>query len=136
VLAICEGSRSRTFSHFRGKFGAADFTLYGLDGEQLSDMVLGLRVKSLLPDPMAVLLTVAQNRFLLNSLRINGMPDDVALRKHLESLSGSLLHTLLVSGPWDTANVGGKEVDIDWLLEGPQLGQNDVTNELSPFPAR
>jgi pSer/pThr/pTyr-binding forkhead associated (FHA) protein len=72
VLAICEGSRSRTFSHFKAKFGAADYTLYGLDGEQLSDMVLGLRVKSLLPDPMAVLLTVAQNRFLLNSLRGEG----------------------------------------------------------------
>ena len=72
VLAICEGSRSRTFSHFKGKFGAADFSLYGLDGEQLSDMVLGLRVKSLLPDPMAVLLTVAQNRFLLNSLNGEG----------------------------------------------------------------
>jgi hypothetical protein len=72
VLVICEGSRSRTFSHFKGKFGAADFSLYGLDGEQLSDMVLGLRVKSLLPDPMAVLLTVAQNRFLLNSLNGEG----------------------------------------------------------------
>ena len=72
VLAICEGSRSRTFAHFSGKFGAADHTFYGLDGEQVSDMVLGLRVKSLLPDPMAVLLTVAQNRFLLNSLRGEG----------------------------------------------------------------
>ena len=72
VLAICEGSRSRTFSHFKGKFGAADYTLYGLDGEQVSDLVLGLRVKSLLPDPMAVLLTVAQNRFLLNSLNGEG----------------------------------------------------------------
>ena len=72
VLAICEGSRSRTFSHFKSKFGAADFSLYGLDGEQLSDMVLGLRVKSLLPDPMAVLLTVSQNRFLLNSLHGEG----------------------------------------------------------------
>jgi hypothetical protein len=72
VLAICEGSRSRTFSHFKSKFGAADFSLYGLDGEQLSDMVLGLRVKSLLPDPTAVLLTVAQNRFLLNSLNGEG----------------------------------------------------------------
>ena len=72
VLVICEGSRSRTFSHFSGKFGAADPTLYGLDGEQVSDMVLGLRVKSLLPDPMAVLLTVAQNRFLLNSLNGEG----------------------------------------------------------------
>jgi uncharacterized protein with GYD domain len=51
------------------------------------------------------------------------MPDDAALRKHLESLGGSLLHTLLVSGPWDTANVGGEEVDIDWLLEGAQAGE-------------
>ena len=72
VLAICEGSRSRSLAHFSGKFGAADPALYGLDGEQLSDMVLGLRVKSLLSDPMAVLLTVAQNRFLLNSLRGEG----------------------------------------------------------------
>jgi len=368
VLADCEGSRSRTFSHFKSKFGAADFTLYGLDGEQLSDMVLGLRVKSLLPDPMAVLLTVAQNRFLLNSLngegflnmrltdqeakeavginpvkqtfsgciqsepcllergprgdfmcgthhtlflpallrgsafwsrvedglalfgvpeenltavtgfqlnmvqrprfsvrlfpptattpgtygfllgdaanaihfwpgrglnsglasaislarclarprrgmtlrdadfvrheavmsmlqyrhksrawlqmvtadeegnfraikdiiaqgieegdegtfdretdldalllqlakirdrlapRVQGMPDDAALRKHLESLSGPLLHTLLVSGPWDTASVGGEEVDIDWLLDSPQAARPTVS-QLAASPA-
>ena len=369
VLAICEGSRSRTFSHFKSKFGAADFSLYGLDGEQLSDMVLGLRVKSLLPDPMAVLLTVAQNRFLLNSLngegflnmrltdpesteavginpvkqtfsgciqsepcllelgprgdfvcgthgtlflpallrgsplwtrvqeglalfgvaeadltavtgfqlnmvqrprftvrlfpptattpgtfgfllgdaanaihfwpgrglnsglasaislarclarprrgttlrdadftrheavmsmlqyrhknrawlqmvtadeqgevraikdiiaqgldegdegafdrdadleammvrlaqirdrlapRVKGLPDDATLRAHLESLSGPLLHTLVVSGPWDTANVGGEEVDIDWLLDGPQPSQSAVTDQLTRAPA-
>ncbi len=369
VLAICEGGRSRTFSHFKGKFGAADFTLYGLDGEQLSDMVLGLRVKSLLPDPMAVLLTVAQNRFLLNSLngegflnmrltdqeakeavginpvkqtfsgciqsepcllergprgdfvcgthntlflpallrgsafwsrveqglalfgvpqenltavtgfqlnmvqrprfsvrlfpptattpgtfgfllgdaanaihfwpgrglnsglasaislarclarerrgtalrdadfvrheavmsmlqyrhksrawlqmvtadeegnfraikdiiaqgidegeegafdrdadlealllrlagirdrlapRVKGMPDDAALRTHLESLDGPLLHTVLVSGPWDTASVGGEEVDIDWLLEGPQVAQPAAPHQLAASPA-
>jgi pSer/pThr/pTyr-binding forkhead associated (FHA) protein len=72
VLAICEGSRSRTFEYFSGRFGAADQNFYGLDGTQVSDMVLGLRVKSLLPDPMAVLLTVGQNRFLLNSLRGEG----------------------------------------------------------------
>ena len=369
VLAICEGSRSRTFSHFKSKFGAADFTLYGLDGEQVTDMVLGLRVKSLLPDPMAVLLTVAQNRFLLNSLngegflnmrltdeeakeaiginpvkqtfsgciqsepcllelgprgdfvcnthgtlflpallrgsafwarvaeglalfgvpqgnltavtgfqlnmvqrprfsvrlfpptattpgtfgfllgdaanaihfwpgrglnsglasaislarclarprrgttlrdadfvrheavmsmlqyrhksrawlqmvtadeegnfraikdiiaqgitegeegafdrdadleelllrlsqirdrlapRVTGMPDDAALRKHLDSLGGSLLHTLLASGPWDTANVGGEEVDIDWLLEGAQPGQPAAAQQPTITPA-
>ena len=369
VLAICEGGRSRTFSHFKPKFGAADFSLYGLEGEQLTDMVLGLRVKSLLPDPMAVLLTVAQNRFLLNSLngegflnmrltdeeakeaiginpvkqtfsgciqtepcllelgprgdfvcnthgtlflpallrgsafwarvaeglalfgvpqenltavtgfqlnmvqrprfsvrlfpptattpgtfgfllgdaanaihfwpgrglnsglasaislarclarprrgttlrdadfvrheavmsmlqyrhksrawlqmvtadeegnfraikdiiaqgitegeegafdagadlealllrltqirdrlapRVKGMPDDAALRKHLESLNGSLLHTLLVSGPWDTANVGGEEVDIDWLLEGSQAGEPAASPQLTASPA-
>jgi hypothetical protein len=72
VLAICEGGRSRTLEHFGAKFGAADSTMYGLDGVQVQDMVLGLRVKSLLPDPMSVLLTVTQNRFLLNSLRGEG----------------------------------------------------------------
>jgi hypothetical protein len=72
VLAIAEGGKSVTREHFAGRFGAADSTLYGLDGVQVSDMVLGLRVKSRLPDPMAVLLTVTQNRFLLNSLRGEG----------------------------------------------------------------
>jgi len=72
VLAICEGSRSRTLEHFAGKFGSGDSSMYALDGRQVQDMVLGLRVKSELPDPMAVLLTVAQNRFLLNSLRGEG----------------------------------------------------------------
>jgi hypothetical protein len=72
VLAICEGSRSRTREHFADRFGAGDTSPYSLDGVHLQDVVLGLRVKSKLPDPMAVLLTVAQNRFLLNSLRGEG----------------------------------------------------------------
>jgi FHA domain len=72
VLAICEGSRSRTLEHFAGRFGACDSSIYAIDGEQVQDLVLGLRVKSELPDPMAVLLTVAQNRFLLNSLHGEG----------------------------------------------------------------
>ena len=72
VLAICEGSKSRTLEYFAGKFGACDSSMYALDGQQVQDLVLGLRVRSDLPDPMAVLLTVAQNRFLLNSLRGEG----------------------------------------------------------------
>ena len=72
VLAICEGSRSRTLEYFAAKFGACDSSMYAIDGQQVQDLVLGLRVKSELPDPMAVLLTVAQNRFLLNSLRGEG----------------------------------------------------------------
>ncbi|WP_329115497.1 FHA domain-containing protein [Streptomyces sp. NBC_01465] len=72
VLAICEGGRSRTREHFAEKFGQADPSIYSLEGEHLQDVVLGLRVKSSLPDPMSVLLTVAQNRFLLNSLRGEG----------------------------------------------------------------
>jgi FHA domain len=72
VLAICEGSRSSTVALFADRFGAGDPAMYALDGKQVQDMVLGLRVKSELTDPMAVLLTVAQNRFLLNSLRGEG----------------------------------------------------------------
>jgi hypothetical protein len=72
VLAICEGSRSRTLEHFADRFGVGDPLMYALDGKHVQDMVLGLRVKSDLPDPMSVLLTVAQNRFLLNSLRGDG----------------------------------------------------------------
>jgi FHA domain-containing protein len=72
VLVISEGGRSRTLEYFADKFGAADSSLFSLDGQQVQDMVLGLRVKSQLTDPMAVLLTVTQNRFLLNSLRGEG----------------------------------------------------------------
>ncbi|MGW5475166.1 FHA domain-containing protein [Streptomyces sp. NPDC004008] len=72
VLVIGEGGRSRTREHFADRFGAADSSIYSLDGEHLQDLVLGLRVKSRLSDPMSVLLTVAQNRFLLNSLRGEG----------------------------------------------------------------
>ncbi|MEU9284346.1 FHA domain-containing protein [Streptomyces sp. NPDC048275] len=72
VLVISEGGRSRTREHFADRFGAADSSIYSLDGEHLQDLVLGLRVKSQLSDPMSVLLTVAQNRFLLNSLRGEG----------------------------------------------------------------
>jgi 2-polyprenyl-6-methoxyphenol hydroxylase-like FAD-dependent oxidoreductase len=72
VLAICEGHRSATREYFAGKFGRADESIYSLNGEHLQDIVLGLRVKSALPDPMSVLLTVAQNRYLLNSVRGEG----------------------------------------------------------------
>lgn len=72
VLAICEGTRSRTREHFADRFGTPDTSMYEVDGEHVADMVLGLRVKSELPDPTAVLLTVTQNRFLLNSLRGEG----------------------------------------------------------------
>ena len=72
VLAICEGGKSASREYFGGRFGTADVSLYGLEGHQVQDMVLGLRVKSRLSDPMAVLLTVSQNRFLLNSLRGEG----------------------------------------------------------------
>ncbi len=49
--------------------------------------------------------------------RIDGLPDDATLQAHLEQLPGHTLHTLVVSEPWDTGNVGGEEVDVEWLLK-------------------
>ena len=73
VLAICDGGRSRTREYFASKFGASDASIYSLNGVQVLDVVLGLAGEILsCPDPMSVLLTVSQNRFLLNSLRGEG----------------------------------------------------------------
>ena len=54
--------------------------------------------------------------------RVDGLPDDGTLRAHLGRLPGQLLHTLLVSEPWDTVNVGGEEVDVEWLFDAPRRG--------------
>ena len=48
--------------------------------------------------------------------RFPGLPDDATLRAHLEQLSTPTLHTLVVGDAWDSASVGGEEVDVDWLL--------------------
>ncbi|MCF3961602.1 FHA domain-containing protein [Streptomyces fuscigenes] len=88
VLAICDGGRSRTREHFSDRFGAADASIYSLDGEHLQDVVLGLRVKSSLPDPMSVLLTVSQNRFLLNSLRGEGFLNMRLTRDEIRNVVG------------------------------------------------
>ena len=72
ILAICEGGNSRTREYFIDKFGQADTSMYSIDGEHIQDTVLGLKVKSELSDPMSILLTIAQNRFLLNTLNGDG----------------------------------------------------------------
>ena len=84
-------------------------------------------------DLEALLLQLTQIRDRL-ARRVNGMPDDATLRAHLDQLSGPLIHTLLISGPWDSVSVGGEEVDIDWLLEGPQAGQPAVP-QLASLPS-
>jgi hypothetical protein len=32
-----------------------------------------------------------------------------------------MLHTLVVSEPWDSGSVGGEEVDVEWLLDSPAV---------------
>lgn len=88
VLVISEGGRSRTREHFADRFGMADASIYSLDGEHIQDVVLGLKVKSRLPDPMSVLLTVAQNRFLLNSLRGEGFLNMRLTREEARNVIG------------------------------------------------
>jgi 2-polyprenyl-6-methoxyphenol hydroxylase-like FAD-dependent oxidoreductase len=88
VLVICEGGRSRTREYYGNRFGAADTSIYSLDGEHLQDVVLGLRVKSSLSDQMSVLLTVSQNRFLLNSLRGEGFLNMRLTRDEAKSVIG------------------------------------------------
>jgi len=51
--------------------------------------------------------------------RISGLPDDATLRTHLEQQAGQTVHMLLTSGVWDTANVGGEEVDLEVLFAQP-----------------
>ncbi|GHJ37350.1 FHA domain-containing protein [Streptomyces sp. TS71-3] len=88
VLVICEGGSSRTREHYSDRFGAADTTVYSLDGEHLQDVVLGLKVKSALSDQMSVLLTVSQNRFLLNSLRGEGFLNMRLTREEARNVIG------------------------------------------------
>ncbi|MFJ9539237.1 FHA domain-containing protein [Streptomyces sp. NPDC101225] len=88
VLVISEGGRSRTREHFADRFGSADASIYSLDGEHIQDVVLGLKVKSRLSDPMSVLLTVAQNRFLLNSLRGEGFLNMRLTREEARNVIG------------------------------------------------
>ncbi|MGW0925750.1 FHA domain-containing protein [Streptomyces sp. NPDC002755] len=88
VLVIAEGGRSRTREYYASRFGAADASIYSLGGEHLQDVVLGLKVKSALPDSTSVLLTVAQNRFLLNSLRGEGFLNMRLTREEAEAVIG------------------------------------------------
>ena len=69
LLVIAEGADSETVESFLEKFGEPDKTMYSLGNEKpLKDFVLGLRVKSAPSGLIPVVLTIAQNRFLLNSL--------------------------------------------------------------------
>ncbi|HEY6789208.1 MAG TPA: hypothetical protein VI365_18035, partial [Trebonia sp.] len=81
----------------------------------------------------ALLARLAQIRGRL-APRIEGLPDDDTLRAHLDKMNGSLIHTLLVSDQWDSGNVGGEEVDVDWLLEGSHPAADAAAKLVAPPP--
>ncbi|WP_049796826.1 hypothetical protein [Actinosynnema mirum] len=68
ILAVADGANSPTRTALSEHFGAPDRNFYSVDGEQLVETVLGVRIRGVLPDEHTVPLTVAQNRYLFNSL--------------------------------------------------------------------
>lgn len=82
VLAICDGASSPTRERFAAAFGTPDPTPYLVDGKLGEDVILSLGVSTAIDPATAVVLTVAQNRFLLNThggrgvLNIRLMPEE------------------------------------------------------------
>ncbi len=69
VLAVADGARSATRESLKLHFGTPSRELFSVDGSPLDERVLGIRVVSTkVPDEHTVPLTVAQNRFLFNSM--------------------------------------------------------------------
>ena len=67
VLVACDGARSRVRDAFPDAFPGADPRPYSLGGRPVEDAILGLEVSTALDPTASVVLTVAQNRFLLNA---------------------------------------------------------------------
>jgi hypothetical protein len=72
ILAVCDGAQSATRAYFAEEFGQGNSNPYSLEGRQLVDVILGLRVQSRLSAASSVVLTIAQNRWLFNGLDGNG----------------------------------------------------------------
>jgi 2-polyprenyl-6-methoxyphenol hydroxylase-like FAD-dependent oxidoreductase len=73
LLAICEGAHSPTREHFIPQFGRPHTDLYQIDGRTLEETILGMQVVTDIAPGEAVLLTAAQNRYLLNTHRRTGV---------------------------------------------------------------
>lgn len=74
-VAFADGPASKHRQHFRRAFGQADHLPYSLPEEpekSLEDTVLAIRVRCKMPDPDTCVLTIAQNRFLLNATEGDG----------------------------------------------------------------
>lgn len=72
LLAICEGAHSPTREHFIPQFGRPHTDLYQVNGRTLEETLLGMQVVTDTSAGQAVLLTAAQNRYLLNTHRRAG----------------------------------------------------------------
>lgn len=73
LIVASDGASSRTREFFSSSFGLPDRTPYSIANKSVVDTVLGLRVQSLMTEASSVVMTVAQNRFLLNARGRDGM---------------------------------------------------------------
>jgi 2-polyprenyl-6-methoxyphenol hydroxylase-like FAD-dependent oxidoreductase len=88
LLAICEGAHSPTREHFIPQFGRPHADLYQLNGRPLEETMLGMQVITDITAGEAVLLTAAQNRYLLNTHRRAGFLNMRLTRDEAAELSG------------------------------------------------
>lgn len=88
LLAICEGAHSPTREHFIPRFGRPHADLYCVDGRPLEETILGMQVETAASAGEAVLLTAAQNRYLLNTHRGGGFLNMRLARDEAAELPG------------------------------------------------
>lgn len=69
LVVMADGPRSQMRDHYIHRFGVADPAPYSINGAQVEDIVLGLRVTTRMGPADQVVMTVAQQRFLMN---VNG----------------------------------------------------------------
>jgi 2-polyprenyl-6-methoxyphenol hydroxylase-like FAD-dependent oxidoreductase len=113
VLAICDGANSITRERYAAQFGQPDRSPYSIDGQHHEETILGLDVESTLKAGETVMLTLMNNRFLLNTVRGKGF---LNMRLTADEARGLHPHGSLIDG--------GRARDLAlWprLLEGLHL---------------
>lgn len=73
LIVIADGANSIVRDHFVRAFGRADATAYSLREQQIVDTVLGVWIRSLMSSPSSVVMTIAQQRYLLNAREGDGL---------------------------------------------------------------
>ena len=121
LLAICDGAHSATREHFTPQFGRPHADLYQVEGRTLEETIVGLQVASTISPGAAVLLTAAQNRYLLNTHGNTGFLNVRLARDEAAELAtlgrtaddGLPLDALRASTLWPTLREGLRLFGID-----------------------
>jgi len=126
LLVICDGANSPTREHFIAQFGRPHAELYQMDGSPLEETILGMQVETSISAGEAVLITAAQNRYLLNTHRGHGFLNMRLSRAEAAALLG------FERAPDETLPVDALRSSSLWpaISEGLKLfdiGEQDVS---------